>query len=143
MNPACPACASETSLVGWEDVFGFECQECRAHLIRSNSIVSFLTKHQEALPYLEHLERVREAPASRRTLHCPDCQAGAYRKLKTDNVEVDACNGCGGLFLDEGEATRFLEDLRNTPPPLRLPRTFEAKRRRQEEIIAMMFNHFF
>ena len=143
MNPACPACAGETDLTGWEDVYGFECKDCRGHLIRSNSIVAFLTKHQDALPYLEHLERVREAPASRRTLNCPDCRAGAYRVLHTEQVEVDVCNGCGGLFLDLGEATHFLENLRNAPPPKRLPCTFDAKRRKNEEIIDLMLRLFF
>ena len=143
MNPACPACTGETALTGWEDAYGFECQGCRGHVIRSNSLIAFLTKHEEAIPYLEHLERVRGAPASRRKLHCPDCGVGAYRVLHTEQVEVDVCAGCGGLFLDEGEAARFLEHLRSEPPPRRLPRTFEARRRMNEEIIELMARLFF
>jgi Zn-finger nucleic acid-binding protein len=143
MNPACPACAGETALAGWDDAFGFECQGCRAHVIRANSVAAFLTKHEEAIRYLEHLERVREARSSRRELRCPDCRAGNYRVLETSEVEVDACSGCGGLFLDPGEATQYLENLRNLPPPQRLLRTFAAKRRLNDEIIAMMWNLFF
>jgi Zn-finger nucleic acid-binding protein len=81
--------------------------------------------------------------ASRRTLNCPNCRAGAYRVLRTGQTEVDVCNGCGGLFLDLGEATHFLENLRNAPPPKRLPRTFDAKRRKNEEIIDLMLRLFF
>jgi Zn-finger nucleic acid-binding protein len=86
---------------------------------------------------------VREARVSRRELRCPDCRAGNYRMLNTAQVEVDACSGCGGLFLDPGEAAHYLESLRNQPPPPRLPRTFAAKRRMNDEIIAMMWNLFF
>ena len=143
MNPSCPACAGDTSLTGWKDVYGFECQSCRGHLIRKDSLVAFLTKHEATIAYLEHLERVREAPESRRTLRCPECSEGGYRALRTEHVEIDACAGCGGLFLDDGEATSYLEHLRNAPPPRRLPRTFEAVRRRQDEIIQLMQDLFF
>ena len=143
MNPACPSCAGETVLAGWEDAYGYECQACRGHVIHSDSLMAFLTRHEETIAYLEHLERVRERPASRRELRCPDCSVSAYRVLQTKQLEVDACAGCGGLFLDAGEATRFLEHLRSLPPPRRMPRTFEAKRRQDDEIIALMWNSFF
>jgi Zn-finger nucleic acid-binding protein len=105
--------------------------------------VAFLTKYEQTIAYLEHLERVREGPASRRELRCPDCNMSAYRALHTKQLEVDACAGCGGLFLDAGEAALFLEQMRNAPPPPRMPRTFEAKRRQNDEIIALMWNSFF
>jgi len=142
-RPACPACNGETALTGWEDVYGFECQKCRGHLIRSDSLNAFLTKHEQAQPLLEHLERVREAPVSRRTLGCPDCPSSVYHVLRGERLEVDACAGCGGLFLDVGEAQEFLEDARNAPPPKRLPRTFAAKRRLNDEIIELMLRLFF
>jgi Zn-finger nucleic acid-binding protein len=138
MNPGCPACKSDTALTGWDDVYGFECQACRGHLIRSDSLNAFLTKHEQAQPYLEHLERVREAPASRRALCCPDCGVSAYRMLHTERVEIDACAGCGGLFCDAGEAAEFLDWTRSAPPPRRLPRTFAEKRRVDDEIIELM-----
>lgn len=142
-NPACPACAGATVLTGWDDIFGFECQGCSGHIIRSDSLNSFLTKHIEAQPFLEYLERVRESPVSRRTLGCPDCPSGAYHVLRTERLEVDACAGCGGLFFDAGEAAAFLDWTRNAPPPGKYPRTFAEKRRINDEIIALMTKLFF
>jgi Zn-finger nucleic acid-binding protein len=142
-NPACPGCAGDTELVGWEQSYGFACQGCRGHFIRSNAINAFLTKHDTAHRFLEHLEQTRESPASRRSLKCPDCGAHSYRVIRTELLEYDACSQCGSLYLDPEEAARYFEHVRNAPPPRRHPRTFAAREKMNEEIITLMCNLFF
>ncbi len=142
-NPACPACDGNTALVGWEDVYGFECQGCRAHFIRANALDAFLTRHETTHRFLEHLEQTREPSASRRVLKCPDCGAHSYRMIRTRLIEYDACSQCGGVYLDPHEAAHYLEHVRNAPPPRRHPRTFAARDKMNDDIIALMWNLFF
>ena len=42
------------------------------------------------------------------TLTCPKC-ASAMRSYERNQVVVDQCSGCGGLFLDRGELERLVE----------------------------------
>jgi Zn-finger nucleic acid-binding protein len=142
-HPACPACEGETALVGWADVYGFECQHCRGHFIRSNALAAFLTKNVTAHRYLEHLERTRASPHSRRALKCPDCGIAVYRAMHIEVIEYDACAGCGGVYLDQDEALHYLEHVRSAPPPVRHPATFAARLERDADIIELMSNLFF
>jgi Zn-finger nucleic acid-binding protein len=142
-NPHCPACAGETSLIGWADVYGFECGDCKGHIIRSNSLSAFLTGHETPHRYLEHLENARTSPPSRRKLKCPDCEIEAYRAMHIEVIEYDACAGCGGVYLDRDEASRYLEHVRSAPPRVRHPSTFRARHQRDEDIIELMRNLFF
>jgi Zn-finger nucleic acid-binding protein len=130
-------------MVAWEDVYGFECTDCRGQFIRANSINTFLTRNDTPHRYLEHLEQCRESPPSRRALLCPDCGVRAYRALHIEVLEVDACAGCGGVYLDAGEASHYLAHVRTAPPPIRHPRTFAERERLRQRIVELMIQLFF
>lgn len=42
------------------------------------------------------------------TLTCPKCES-EMRSYERNDVVVDHCTGCGGLFLDRGELERLVE----------------------------------
>jgi len=44
---------------------------------------------------------------------CPKCDA-AMRRVRVDDLSVDRCTGCGGLFLDLFEKERLLDEHRAT-----------------------------
>lgn len=41
-------------------------------------------------------------------LTCPKCQS-PMRTYERNNVTVDQCTGCSGLFLDRGELERLMQ----------------------------------
>lgn len=41
---------------------------------------------------------------------CPKCERGKLSQVKKRGVEIDVCNHCHGLFFDEGELDRVLEE---------------------------------
>lgn len=55
---------------------------------------------------------------------CPKC-GSEMRSYERNNVTVDQCTGCGGLFLDRGELERLAEAESSFygggPPPGRGP----------------------
>lgn len=44
---------------------------------------------------------------------CPKC-GGTLREVDLKGVKVDRCDGCGGLFLDKGEAALLIKGSRMT-----------------------------
>jgi len=46
-------------------------------------------------------------------MDCPACK-NAMIVLELDQVEVDYCTNCGGIWLDAGELELLLEDTKNT-----------------------------
>jgi uncharacterized protein len=64
----------------------------------------FRRKDQEAI---EKLRAQREAERAQReaegkTLHCPKCE-GTLLEIIHEEVPVDRCNQCNGVWLDAGE----------------------------------------
>jgi uncharacterized protein len=42
-------------------------------------------------------------------MKCPKCDQARLKKVKVDQLEVDHCAECGGLWLDQNELPRLLE----------------------------------
>lgn len=42
-------------------------------------------------------------------MNCPKCSKTKLGKVKIEQLEVDHCDDCGGLWLDQSELARLLE----------------------------------
>jgi hypothetical protein len=64
----------------------------------------FHRKNQELIEKLREKIKVSEAAkaASTSAMECPRCH-GALRESKVDDVSIDVCEKCGGVWLDSGE----------------------------------------
>ena len=64
----------------------------------------FRRKEQEALEKLrEKMEAESNAQAkAAAALHCPKCD-GTLETVNFENVQIDRCNKCHGVWLDAGE----------------------------------------
>jgi len=64
----------------------------------------FHRKNKEAIEKLrEKIKYAEEAKASgNSTMSCPRCD-GSLEETKVDEVLIDTCNKCGGVWLDSGE----------------------------------------
>jgi uncharacterized protein len=65
----------------------------------------FHRKNQEAIEKLRAKMKVAsEAKAAGiSTMMCPRCDGGSLKETKFEEVTVDRCDKCGGLWLDSGE----------------------------------------
>lgn len=72
----------------------------------------FHRKNQEAIERLRAKMKVAaEAKAAgASTMQCPRCDGGTLEESKFEEVVIDRCNKCGGVWLDSGE----LEQLTKT-----------------------------
>ena len=65
-------------------------------------------------------------------MDCPVCK-GAMITLELDDVEIDHCVGCGGIWLDAGELEMLIDDVqkaRNLFESFRVRDTHSEKSRR-------------
>jgi uncharacterized protein len=68
----------------------------------------FHRKNKEAIEKLREKMKVGEQAkaAGRSSMVCPRC-GGSLKESKFENVSIDTCEKCGGVWLDSGE----LEEL--------------------------------
>jgi uncharacterized protein len=64
----------------------------------------FHRKNQEAIEKLREKIKVSEEAKAAATsaMTCPRC-AGSLKESKVDEVSIDTCEKCGGVWLDSGE----------------------------------------
>lgn len=64
----------------------------------------FHRKNQEAIEKMREKLRVSEEAKAAATaaMTCPRC-AGTLKESKIDEVSIDTCEKCGGVWLDSGE----------------------------------------
>lgn len=64
----------------------------------------FHRKNQEAIDKLREKMKVAEEAkaAGTSSMQCPRCD-GTLQELKVEEVTIDNCDKCGGVWLDSGE----------------------------------------
>jgi hypothetical protein len=64
----------------------------------------FHRKNQEAIEKLREQMKVSDEAkaAATATMQCPRCD-GKLAETKVDDVSIDRCDKCGGVWLDSGE----------------------------------------
>lgn len=67
--------------------------------------IYFASKEREAIEKLRAKMKVAaEAKAAGlSSMKCPRCDGGTLKGSKVENVMIDTCEKCGGLWLDSGE----------------------------------------
>jgi uncharacterized protein (DUF983 family) len=69
----------------------------------------FQRKNQEAITKLREKMRVaaqaKEAGAS--SMKCPRCDGGTLKEIFIEEVPIDTCDKCAGVWLDSGEMEKL------------------------------------
>lgn len=65
----------------------------------------FHRKNKEAIEKLREKMKVAEhaKAAGTSSMQCPRCDGGKLNELKFEEVLIDRCDKCGGVWLDSGE----------------------------------------
>jgi ribosomal protein L37AE/L43A len=70
----------------------------------------FRRKEQEALEKVRQKMAAEKAAeeAAAAAIHCPKCD-GTLTEIAFEEVQIDRCGKCGGVWLDAGELERLTE----------------------------------
>jgi hypothetical protein len=74
----------------------------------------FRRKEKEAIEKLraKRAEEQQREMAEASAIHCPKCE-GTLIELTFEDVQIDRCNKCGGVWLDSGELELLLSKEEN------------------------------
>lgn len=113
MRPNCPACRGELSPYRCE-LSSLEidcCFECRGLWFDHNELRRFFSS-----PKLYKMFRLPEknffrskTAAKVDVRHCPRCSEQPLAQAQLQEVQVDECPGCRGIWLDSGEICRLID----------------------------------
>lgn len=84
---------------------GFDPSENEDEYIKREELHKLRMAKAEAAAGME--ESQREELKKLHWMHCPKC-GFELTEIAYRGVQVDACFGCGGMFLDKGEAEKIL-----------------------------------
>lgn len=108
----CPACTSELSRQTCE-LSGLEidsCFYCRGLWFDGNELRRFFSSpklyNKFRLPEHNFRVKIKNAPKVRK---CARCEDQELVEATVDNVAVDECPACTGIWLDSGEISRLIE----------------------------------
>ena len=110
----CPACSAPLFEVKSGEVLVDVCKNACGGVWFDAKELDKLDEEQEAVPHqiLRPIKNANVAIDFNRKRECPRCAGKALTKSLHDEhyqLELDECQGCGGIWLDLGE----LENLRN------------------------------
>ena len=66
----------------------------------------FRRKEQELIAKMK--EKIEDDDAKRLGIKCPKCD-GTLIEADFQNIKIDVCNKCSGVWLDAGELTQVVE----------------------------------
>jgi hypothetical protein len=66
----------------------------------------FRRKEQELIAKMK--ERIEDDDAKRLGIKCPKCD-GTLIEADFQNIKIDVCNKCSGVWLDAGELTQLVD----------------------------------
>lgn len=112
MSLICPACTKELT-ANRDDVTGLEidsCFYCHGLWFDYNELRKFFSApklfNKFRLP--EHSFRVKVADAPEQRMCCR-CKEQPLKEAQLDEVTVDECPQCKGIWLDSGEVSRLID----------------------------------
>ena len=107
----CPRCIEKLSVARYGGVKVDECLYCEGVWLPERSLVRVLAQC-DGSPTLPEIQASFGATHNSGTnRHCPECVTEELTQVFVQNVELDLCKKCGGLFFDEGELKRLLPFL--------------------------------
>ncbi len=117
----CPRCDTEMEGREHDGIQSSVCLQCNGNWIGGAALARLFERDQDA----PHIEEAMEAilgvdyRSSRRP--CPACRGRHLKALLIDDVELDYCVACKGLYFDQGE-------LEQVFPGVGMPGTAAASR---------------
>ena len=102
----CPRCAETMQTVERDDVRSRVCPSCNGAWISDTSLHKLFAREEEAPHIEETLDTFMSHDFRDGKLPCPTCPGRRLQTLEVEDVELDYCIGCKGLFFDPGELER-------------------------------------
>jgi len=102
----CPNCVERMSATDVGGVRSYTCLYCNGIWITNQAIAIMLKLEKSKLNVLGLIAEADGATSENR--NCASCSSQPLKLINTNGVEIDACERCGGIYLDDGEVQILL-----------------------------------
>ena len=110
----CVRCKSEMQKNNLRGVLVDYCGACNGVWLDEGELQALEDGMQKAEDVIRKEKRTEVLAERRRGVEvvgqCPKCQSDGVKERRMDDVLVDYCTNCRGLFFDHGELQRILEN---------------------------------
>lgn len=120
--PRCPACKLQAAPIQYEGVRIYNCGGCGGHWMTPERLDQILERREVEMPapVKQAMWNIAESSNSVKPLWCFTCGTPMVKEpfRYWNEIQVDRCNKCGGLWLDRGELELcqiFWEYARDNP----------------------------
>ena len=102
----CPRCSKPMDSGERAGIRTSACPACGGSWISGGSLHELFAREEDAPHIEEALETILDLDFVEGRRQCPTCRGRRLKTLDIDDVELDYCIGCKGLFFDPGELER-------------------------------------
>lgn len=108
----CFRCRNEMQKTVFDGVLVDYCPECRGFWLDAGEFELALKEEDvdtQTLWKKAQQENLQESIACAQTGKCPSCLMGDMKMVKRDDIDVDECDQCHGIFFDKDELSKCHE----------------------------------
>jgi Zn-finger nucleic acid-binding protein len=121
-NLACPKCVGPLRFAGEPRGPIATCYDCWGIWIDTPYLTTLREKYPIGNTLYKATEQLKPDEAEATDLLCPACTDGKLVRQKIRGVELEWCDSCRGIYLDQGERERLL-DIREVHRAKKIPVT--------------------
>lgn len=99
----CPKCHKPMDALPGGDAEIIKCGYCFGKWVGGDSLHAFLHDHGDTSDIEAVFEEIMELDFRPGTRGCPQCPKVRLKQVNFDDIELDYCTSCKGMFFDPGE----------------------------------------
>jgi Zn-finger nucleic acid-binding protein len=99
----CPRDNSTLKLEQSEQVVGQVCNICKGIFLEGKGVDAFKYNHETQI--LDQIYKI--VPQVKSDIICPCCKS-SMKIISLDNLEIDICKKCKGMWFDESEISKII-----------------------------------
>lgn len=99
----CPRCNADLEVREHAGIRTSTCPRCNGNWIGGTALAILFERDRDAPHIEEALEAILDMDYRNSRRLCPECRGRHLKLLLVDDVELDYCVSCKGLYFDPGE----------------------------------------
>lgn len=110
----CLKCEMQMEKTIYKNVLIDYCFHCHGIWIDGNELKNIKKDSKtniESLIKKSRKEKIDEKTENFISRFCPRCKIGTIKEVKENNILIDKCNECNGIFFDNKEIKEYLKNL--------------------------------
>lgn len=105
--PRCPVCRVQCDPISYEGTRIYNCGSCGGHWLSAARLDVILSRREITMPepVQQKMMDIADASNSTQRLLCMTCGCEMVKEAFRywDDIQIDRCRKCGGIWLDKGE----------------------------------------